>query len=59
MRSSQFFHRILSMEGKYAVKLSITELPKITVNPVLLATATITVVYSQNEDENAKVGMRL
>ena len=30
-----------------------------TVNPVLLAAATITVVCSQNEDENAKVGVRL
>ena len=30
-----------------------------TVNPVLLAAATITVVCSRNEDENAKVGERL
>ena len=30
-----------------------------TVNPVLLATASNTVVCCQNEDENAKVGVRL
>ena len=30
-----------------------------TVNPVLLAAATNTVVCSQNEDENAKIGVRL
>ena len=30
-----------------------------TVNPVLLAAATNTVVCSRNEDENAKVGVRL
>ena len=30
-----------------------------TVNPVLLAAATVTVVCSRNADENAKVGVRL
>ena len=30
-----------------------------TVNPVLLAAATNTVACSRNEDENAKVGVRL
>ena len=30
-----------------------------TVNPVLLAAATITVVCSRNEDENVKVGVRV
>ena len=46
--------------GPHTVHTQSTHSPHTaTVNPLLLAAATITVVCSQNEDENAKVGVRL
>ena len=48
----------MAKQQKYFVKTE-RQTAESTVNPVLLAAATITVVCSQNEDENAKVGVRL
>ena len=45
-------HRLFNVAHQVSLLL-------ITVNPVLLAAASNTVVCCQNEDENAKVGVRL